>query len=84
MCSTLSGSDHSAAIARGNTREKDNRCSEIELKLSGDVDALTAVFGSMNDSESHASRVISTYYDTSDTRLWRQGYSFRVRRNRER
>ena len=83
MCSTLSGSDRSVAIARGNIQERDNRCSEIELKLSGDVDALAAVFGSMGDGESHASRVISTYYDTTDTRLWRKGYSFRVRRNRE-
>ena len=83
MCSTLSGSDHSVAIARGNIRERDNCCSEIELKLSGNVDALAAVFGSMDDGNSHASRVISTYYDTTDTRLWRKGYSFRLRRNRE-
>ena len=52
--------------------------------MSGDADALAAVFGRMDDGESNASRVISTYYDTVDARLWRKGYSFRLRRNRER
>ena len=83
MGSRSSGSDLSATIARGNIRERDSRCSEIELKLSADADALAAVFESMDDGESNASRVLSTYYDTSDTRLWRRGYSFRLRRNRE-
>lgn len=83
MGSMSSGSDCSVAVARGNILERDRRCSEIELKFSGDGDALAAVFDSMDDGEPQGSRVISTYYDTAGARLWRNGYSFRLRRNRE-
>ena len=82
MSSTPSGTDHSVAIPRGNIREGDSGCSEIELKLAGDADALEAVFGPMDDGEPQGSRIVSTYYDTADTRLWRKGYSFRLRPGR--
>ena len=82
MSSTPNGSDRSVGIPREKFGEGDSGCSEIELKLSGDADALEAVFGRIDDGELHASRIVSTYYDTADTRLWRKGYSFRLRRNR--
>ena len=60
------------------------RGSEVELKLTGDSDALAAVFDGLTASEVQASPVVSTYYDTADRRLWRKGLTLRLRRDRGR
>lgn len=82
MSGAMRSSDHSVATARGIISVKDDRCSEIELKLSGGADELAAVFDSIKNGHSRESRLVSTYYDTTDNRLWRRGYSFRLRRKR--
>ena len=84
MSSALSNSDRSVATSPRIAPAGEERYSEIELKLSGDADVLAAVFESEHDGESEASRLLSTYYDTTDSRLWRKGFSFRLRQRRGR
>ena len=56
-----------------------NRVTEIELKLAGDADALATVFREVGGVDSDATRIVSTYYDTADRRLWGRGFTFRLR-----
>lgn len=51
---------------------------EIELKLTGGFADLSAIFSDLGGRQSSA-RVVSTYYDTTDRRLWRKGYTLRLR-----
>ena len=56
-----------------------NRVTEVELKLAGDADALATVFREAGGVDSDATRIVSTYYDTADRRLWGRGFTFRLR-----
>jgi inorganic triphosphatase YgiF len=55
-------------------------CQEIELKLSGTAASLASAFRSLAGDRPHARRLVSTYYDTGDARLWRKGFTLRLRR----
>lgn len=52
---------------------------EIELKLAGSEPVLQAAFEDLAGGPPEPTRVVSTYYDTSDGRLWRRGYTLRLR-----
>lgn len=52
---------------------------EIELKLQGAPKDLAAIFGRLQGERRAPTHVISTYYDTADDRLWRHGYTLRLR-----
>ena len=52
---------------------------EVELKLRGRLDDLAAVFASLKGRKSKPSRLLSTYFDTRDGRLWRRGFTLRLR-----
>lgn len=56
---------------------------EIELKLAGQAEALESLWKSAPKSRSKANgrRLISTYFDTSDFRLRRRGFTLRIRQD---
>ena len=55
------------------------RSLEIELKLTGRPNVLSAAFESLNGVQPRTSKIASTYYDTADGRFWRHGFTFRLR-----
>ncbi|MCP4383590.1 MAG: CHAD domain-containing protein [Hyphomicrobiales bacterium] len=73
------GRDLPFAAAQGN-----DSFEEDELKLTGTPASLSAIFKAVGGEPSQSSKVVSTYYDTSDKRLWRRGFSLRIRRKGER
>ena len=56
---------------------------EVELKLQGSTRTLQSIFKAL-PSEPRESKVVSTYYDTADDRLWRRGFSLRLRKKKGR
>lgn len=52
---------------------------EAELKLTGTPASLAAIFNALDGEMLKTSKVVSTYYDTADGRLWRRGFSLRLR-----
>ena len=52
------------------------------MKLAGDSDDLLAIFRELGGVDTVSSEVLSTYYDTVDGRLWRKGFTFRLRARR--
>lgn len=59
---------------------------EIELKLAAPADALAALWQSAiaRRARTTSRRLVSTYYDTSDLRLRRRGFTLRVRQDGDR
>ncbi len=79
MADDLNDSDHGTAPSPDTCSPRDGRFSEVELKLTGDADVLSAVFDRSGGGVAPGSRVVSTYYDTTDCALWRKGFAFRLR-----
>ncbi len=52
---------------------------EIELTLTGKPADLSAIFQELDGDRPRSSRIVSTYYDTHDGRLWRRGYALQLR-----
>lgn len=52
---------------------------EIEIKLSGRPDVLEAAFADLGGGAGKTGRVVSRYHDTHDGRLWRKGFTLRLR-----
>ena len=65
------------------TAQNQTNHQEIELKLTGNPTALSAIFEKLAGSKPRPKKVVSTYYDTSDHRLRRKGYSLRLRKKGE-
>ena len=69
--------------ADGNAPAPTENSLEIELKLAGPSDVLESLWGSTiaPRTKTVGRRLISTYYDTSDFRLRRRGFTLRVRQD---
>lgn len=52
---------------------------EIEIKLAGAPPALRKAFASLGGGAPRAEATVSAYYDTADARLWRRGFTLRLR-----
>lgn len=52
---------------------------EVELKLAGPPNRLSKAFRACTGTTPKPKTVVSTYYDTSDQRLWHRGYTLRLR-----
>lgn len=52
---------------------------EIEVKLTGTGDELSAAFGDLGGSRPARQRLLTTYYDTPEGHLRRRGYALRIR-----
>ncbi|ANK80375.1 MAG: hypothetical protein TEF_05895 [Rhizobiales bacterium NRL2] len=52
---------------------------EVEIKLTGPARVLKAALGDLGPGEAKRSDVVSVYHDTDDDRLWRKGFTFRLR-----
>ncbi|WP_417513919.1 CHAD domain-containing protein [Minwuia sp.] len=52
---------------------------ETEIKLRGDVAVLTQAFAALGGDAQKTTEVVSVYHDTRDDRLWRKGYTLRLR-----
>jgi inorganic triphosphatase YgiF len=74
------GGPQEALSAASSPEEKP---AEVELKLAGQADALEALWRTAIAPQATASdrRLISTYFDTSDLRLRRRGFSLRIRQD---
>ena len=52
---------------------------EIEIKLAGRAAALRKAFAGLGGPAPRAEKTVSAYYDTADARLWRRGFTLRLR-----
>ncbi|WP_416899900.1 MAG: CHAD domain-containing protein [Minwuia sp.] len=52
---------------------------EIEIKLTGAPASLKKAFTALGGGKPKSAQVVSVYYDTRDDRLWRKGYTLRLR-----
>lgn len=57
----------------------DRKSLEIELKLTGRAPVLASALEDLGGPAARTSKVLSTYYDTPDGRLWRRGFTLRLR-----
>lgn len=56
---------------------------EVELKLKGSARVLQAAFDDLGPGETKAAETVSIYHDTADDRLWRKGFTLRLRRKKD-
>jgi len=53
---------------------------QTRVRLTGEAAKLSALFDKLEGRRSASARTAETFYDTAESRLWRNGYSLRLRR----
>ena len=73
----LSPEERAAFVA---TERAPGAVPQTRVRLTGDAAKLAALFDKLDGRRSSSPRLAETFYDTADSRLWRHGYSLRLRR----
>jgi len=77
-------SERFAVLGERDTTLADDRVRAVvpqtRVRLTGDAAKLSVLFDKLDGRRSSAPRIAETFYDTADARLWRHGFSLRLRR----